>query len=151
MGLAPSIGALLRQLHRWNCPCLDDSPPKSRTWVGIYGEWVAASYLSSHGYRILRRNWKLNRGGELDLVCRHGQQLVFVEVKTRREMPAQFGPPARAVNRKKRELIRKGAHLWLRLLGGEPIEYRYDIVEVILTAGETPHVNVLQSAFGEHE
>lgn len=49
----------------------------------MYGELAAASFLRAEGCVILRRNWRPVRGGELDIVCREGECLVFVEVKTR--------------------------------------------------------------------
>ena len=49
----------------------------------MYGELAAASFLRGEGCSVLRRNWRPVRGGELDLVCRDGNCLVFVEVKTR--------------------------------------------------------------------
>lgn len=112
---------------------------------------VAAAWLTHHGYSILRRNWKWGDAGEIDLVCRNGDELVFAEVKTRRRADAKIGTPARAVNREKRDLIRKGARKWLGLLGDVSVPYRYDVVEVVLTPGECPHVSVLKSAFGERE
>ena len=47
----------------------------------MYGELAAASFLRAEGCVILRRNWRPVRGGELDIVCREGECLVFVEVE----------------------------------------------------------------------
>ncbi|MFR4415970.1 MAG: YraN family protein [Akkermansia sp.] len=94
----------------------------------MYGELAAASFLRAEGCVILRRNWRPVRGGELDIVCREGECLVVVEVKTR--TGNGYGGARRAVNARKRALIRRGAAEWLRLLP-EPVNSRYDVVEVL--------------------
>ena len=53
--------------------------------------------MRKHRYKILYRNFKDRRGGEIDIVCREGDTLVFVEVKTRGG--EEFGRPIEAVNR----------------------------------------------------
>ena len=101
----------------------------------MYGELAAASFLRAEGCVILRRNWRPVRGGELDIVCREGECLVFVEVKTR--TGNGYGGARRAVNARKRALIRRGAAEWLRLLP-EPVNSRYDVVEVLYREGMPP-------------
>lgn len=78
---------------------------------------------------MLYRNYRAKHGGEVDIVCRDGASLVFVEVKTRSN--TEFGNPADAVTLEKQKLIRRGALSWLRLLNDPSIVYRFDIVEVI--------------------
>lgn len=97
---------------------------------------------------MLRRNWRPVRGGELDLVCRDGDCLVFVEVKTRTD--GGYGGPRRAVNARKRALIRQGAAEWLRQLP-VPVPYRYDIVEVLYREGAAPECTRIRGAFGERD
>lgn len=109
---------------------------------------AAASFLRAQGCSVLRRNWRAARGGELDLVCRDGDCLVFVEVKTR--VNDAYGGPARAVNARKRALIRKGASHWMRQLP-EPVHFRYDVVEVLFHEGRPPLIRHLRVAFGERE
>ncbi|WP_423231542.1 YraN family protein [Akkermansia sp. JRP_AM1] len=99
----------------------------------MYGELAAASFLRGEGFSVLRRNWRPVRGGELDLVCRDGNCLVFVEVKTR--TGNSYGGARRAVDARKRALIRRGAAEWLRQLP-EPVPSRYDIVEVLYREGK---------------
>lgn len=112
---------------------------------GRLGEYYAANWLRRHGRRVLHRNYKGQHRGEVDLVCRHGNVLTFVEVKTR--SGSAFGRPADAVNAEKRRLIQRGAQDWLRRLGHPPISIRFDIVEVILETDAPPHVNVIEDAF----
>ena len=82
----------------------------------------------------------------MDLVCRDVPEstLVFAEVKTRTS--DGDGRPADAVTREKEELIARGARAWLRLLDRPDVNFRFDIVEVVLGEGE-PRINVIKSAF----
>src|SRR5262249_20566256 len=80
---------------------------------GARGEDAACRFLRRNGYKILYRNFKDPRGGEIDLVCRDGEALVFVEVKTRSS--DEFGRPMEAVDRQKQLRISKGGLAWLRL------------------------------------
>src|SRR3954453_22932911 len=80
---------------------LDLAPPSvelrgvsTTTDPGAHGERIAAAYLTDAGLRVLDRNWRC-RDGELDIVARDGDALVFCEVKTRRAVG--FGHPVEAV------------------------------------------------------
>lgn len=116
-----------------------------RTEIGQLGELIAARWLSAHGHRVLYRNYRGVNHGEVDIVARHRDVLTFVEVKTRTS--TAFGRPADAVGPDKQRLIQRGAMDWLRLLGNPRIKFRFDIVEVVLIAGELPHINVIENAF----
>jgi putative endonuclease len=107
---------------------------------------LAEKYLRKRGCKILRRNFRAKGGGEVDLVCRDiaAKTLVFVEVKTRSS--DEFDRPAAAVTREKQELIARGARAWLRLLDRPEVNFRFDIVEVVIGEGE-PRINVIKSAF----
>ena len=111
--------------------------------LGREGEAIAARHLRRHGYKILRKNFRPPHGGEVDLVCRHGKELVFVEVKTRSS--EEFGRPFDAVDQKKRRLIIRGAMKWLHLLGMPDITFRFDVVEVL--TGTPPEVRIIENAF----
>ncbi len=114
--------------------------------LGSRGERLAGRWLRRRGYKILYRNFRPRQGGgEVDLVCRHGQTLVFVEVKTR--TGTLYGRPAEAVDAEKRELISRGANAWLRLLRDPAIAYRFDIVEIVAEPGKEPVVTVIEDAF----
>lgn len=93
---------------------------------------------------MLYRNFRAPRGGEVDIVCRDGEELVFVEVKTR--STRDFGSPASAVNREKQALIARGALAWLRLLDNPNITFRFDIVEVVIDDSGTSF-NIIRAAF----
>lgn len=113
--------------------------------VGKLGERLAARFLKKEGMKILYRNFRAPKGGELDLVCRDGDTLVFAEVKTRTSL--RFGRPAEAVNKKKQMLIVRGALEWLRLLDHPDLLFRFDVVEVLLRDGEVAEINLIRNAF----
>ncbi|HZR78703.1 MAG TPA: YraN family protein [Chthoniobacterales bacterium] len=112
---------------------------------GKQGEKLASKFLRSRGYKVLYRNFKDRRGGEIDLVCRDGDTLVFVEVKARRD--EQFGRPIEAVDRRKQMRVSNGALAWLRLLDNPDITFRFDVVEVFLPATGDPRCELIQDAF----
>src|SRR5205085_5460434 len=112
--------------------------------LGTRGENLACHFLKKNGYKILYRNFKGRTGGEIDLVCRHRDTLVFVEVKTRTR--EDFGRPLDAVNREKRNRIARGGLAWLRLLDNPDILFRFDVVEVIIAEGAKPRLEILQNA-----
>lgn len=118
--------------------------------IGRWGEDLAAQWLRSNGRKVLYRNYRAPGGGEVDIVCRHGKMLTFVEVKTRtfegRERAAM------AVDAAKEKLILRGARAWLRMLDEtQEIPRRCDIVEVLLREGELPKVTIIEGAFKMRE
>lgn len=114
-------------------------------FVGGKGERLAAKLLWRSGRKVLYRNFKPKGGGEVDIVYRDGEILVFAEVKTRSR--GEFGEPARAVDRGKRRLIIRGANAWLRELNHPELLFRFDIIEVLLQAGRPPQLRVSEGAF----
>jgi putative endonuclease len=112
---------------------------------GARGEKLARRFLRSHGYKILYRNFRACGGGEIDIVCRDGDTLVFVEVKTRSD--EDFGRPIEAVDRQKQLRVSKGGLAWLRLLDNPDIVFRFDAVEVLLPDDGVPHFELIQNAF----
>ncbi len=114
--------------------------------VGKLGERLAARFLKKkEGMGILHRNFRAPGGGELDLVCRDGDTLVFTEVKTRTSL--RFGRPVEAVDKKKQLLIVRGALEWLRLLDHPDLLFRFDVVEVLLRDGELAEIHLIRNAF----
>jgi putative endonuclease len=106
---------------------------------------LAARFLRSRGYKILYRNFKDRRGGEIDIVCRDDDTLVFVEVKTRGG--EEFGRPVEAVGRKKQLRVSKGGLAWLRLLDNPDVTFRFDVVEVFWPADRAPQCELIRDAF----
>lgn len=101
--------------------------------------------MRSHGYKILHRNFRDRTGGEIDIVCRDGDTLVFVEVKTRSS--EEFGRPVEAVDRQKQLRVSKGGLAWLRMLDNPDIVFRFDVVEVLLPNEGDPRLELIQDAF----
>lgn len=86
----------------------------------------------------------------MDIVCRHGKMLTFVEVKTRTS--TERGRPAEAVTEAKERLVLRGAQSWLRQLDhADKIPTRCDIVEVILRDGQKPEISIIEGAFKVRE
>ena len=112
---------------------------------GARGEKLACRCLKRNGYKILFRNFRGRSGGEIDVVCRDDDTLVFVEVKTRSR--EDFGRPISAVDRDKRKRISRGALAWLRMLDNPDILFRFDIVEVIVSNETKPRVELVKNAF----
>lgn len=91
---------------------------------GRAGEDRATAYLIEHGYCIVQRNVRLP-GGELDLVCKDGETIVFIEVKLR--TTGAFGSALTAVDRKKRATLRRLASDYLQFIA-PGARARFDIV-----------------------
>ena len=101
--------------------------------AGAEGERLAANFLHKNsGYKIIARNWRSprDRRDEIDLVCRDGTVLVFVEVKTRAADALVSG--YHAVDQAKKRVMLRACTAYLRALGstGELETYRFDVVEV---------------------
>ncbi|MEO0415913.1 MAG: YraN family protein [Verrucomicrobiota bacterium] len=114
-------------------------------YIGEIGEALAEKHCWRTRRVPLYRNFRAPGGGELDLVAREDDVLIFCEVKTRTS--ERFGRPSKAVDQEKQRLIAKGANAWLRELGHPDIIYRFDIIEVLLTSGEVPEINHIKGAF----
>jgi putative endonuclease len=115
-----------------------------RQAVGAYGERVAARHLRAQGLIVLDRNWRCP-DGELDLVLRDGDDVVFCEVKTRRS--EGFGVPAEAVTPDKVRRLRHLARRWLDQTRVRPGAMRFDVVEVLPQRRGGPHVQHIRGAF----
>ena len=105
----------------------DHTTDRRRT-LGAYGERLAARYLQDQGLSILDRNWRCSHG-ELDLVARDGDCVVFCEVKTRRSV--RFGDPVEAITSAKAARLRRLAAAWLRSHDVRPKRIRVDVVGIV--------------------
>jgi putative endonuclease len=104
------------------------TPPDRRRELGAYGEQLAARYLQDRGWQVLDRNWRCGQG-ELDLVARDGDCLVFCEVKTRRT--GRFGAPVEAVSWSKAARLRRLAAAWLQEHEVRSGRVRIDVIGVL--------------------
>ena len=97
-----------------------------RATLGRAGEDAAVALLEAAGYRIGARNVRL-RGGEIDVIARDGDTVVFVEVKSRAN--ASFGGAVRAVDARKRATLRNLATDWLQIAAPRA-RARFDVVTI---------------------
>src|SRR5256886_6225122 len=121
------------------------SPRSGHLRRGARGETLACRYLKRNGYKVLFRNFRGRSVGEIDVVCRDNDTLVFVEVKTRGG--EDFGRPVEAVDREKRKRISRGALAWIRMLDNPDIFFRFDVVEVVIADDAKPRVELIKNAF----
>ena len=101
--------------------------------MGKEGEMIAAAYLESKGYRIVKRNYRSGRG-EIDLIAQHEGLLVFVEVKTRRDRSHGF--PEEAVSSHKEQIIAQTAEAYIEEINWKE-DIRFDILSIELVAPYT--------------
>jgi putative endonuclease len=132
--------SLLKRLKWWGKPVQD--PLHLR--YGKAGERAAKKHLQKHGLKYLTANFRSDRG-EIDLVFRDQDCLVFVEVKTRSS--EAWTRPAAAVNARKRLRLTRCAFDYLRLLKNPPVKIRFDIVEVLLKDGTVAQTRHLPNTF----
>lgn len=111
---------------------------------GRLGERAARRHLRRLGLKFLTANFRTSRG-EIDLVFRDGDCLVFVEVKTRSS--EDWTRPAAAVDADKRRRLSLAALDYLQRLGHPRVRVRFDIVEVLLEAGAVREVRHLPNVF----
>ena len=105
----------------------------TRRSTGIKGEEEAARFLSRCGYAILDKNVR-TRVGEIDLVAKEGKTLVFVEVKTRKEIAEAPPPvpPQAGVHTRKQNKLGKLAQSYLQLKRLREQPCRFDVVAVVV-------------------
>ncbi|HET7874308.1 MAG TPA: YraN family protein [Methylomirabilota bacterium] len=106
-------------------------PTETRRTLGQKGEEEAARFLARSGYAILDRNVR-TRAGEIDLVAKEGKTLVFVEVKTRKDVAEAAEPPQAAVRTRKQNRLGKLALVYLRAKRLRQVPCRFDVVSVIV-------------------
>ncbi len=111
-------------------------------FFGERGERAAARYLKREGMRILVRSYRIP-SGEIDLIARQGDLLVFVEVKTRKQ-----GAPAEAVGPLKQKRLTSAAMHFLKRHGLLECRWRFDIVAVVWAdVGRDPRIEHIPNAF----
>lgn len=111
---------------------------------GKLGERAAKQYLQQQGLKFLTANFRSARG-EIDLIFRDADCLVFTEVKTRSS--EDWTRPAAAVDARKRRLLSQTALDYLRRLKNPAVKFRFDIVEVLLADGAVREIRHLPNTF----
>ena len=124
-----------------------ESTPAER---GRYGEALAARYCRRQlGYRVIARNWRCERG-ELDLICRDGAVLVFIEVRARSASALVSGFDS--VDANKKRILLRACRAYLRQLPQPPKHLRFDVIGVELRHNKPGDVHHYQniSLFPKH-
>jgi putative endonuclease len=103
--------------------------------IGKWGEELAADFLTRRGYRVIERNERTPYG-EIDLVARMDDVLVFVEVKTRTS--TRFGLPEEAVTAQKQEHMRSAAQDYLQRHPDMDGDWRCDVIAIRGMPGKEP-------------
>ena len=111
----------------------------SKRLSGAWGEELALRYLTQRGYKLVERNYR-TRYGELDLILRHEDTLVFVEVKLRRGVG--FGDPLEAVTPRKQAAVRTLAERYLSERKPDFDAIRFDVVGILVGDGTRRIVHV---------
>ncbi len=119
--------------------------PRKRT--GALGERAAEQWLTSHGYRIVERNWRC-RLGEIDLIVEYGATIAFVEVRTRSAyaVPA-FGVAVEAIPLRKQWQVRRVASVYLAAREQQERQVRFDAIAVTLEADGAACITHIPNAF----
>ncbi len=115
-----------------------------RQALGRRVESLAARHLKSLGYSILERNSRTSLG-EIDLIAREGDLLIFVEVKTKKT--GSFAPPELSVDRRKQKKLATLAQEYLAREGEKKWDARFDVVAVTLPTGGKPEILHIPDAF----
>lgn len=110
---------------------------------GDAGEAFACTYLEEKGMAVLERNFHC-RAGEIDVIAREGDTVVFAEVKTR--SGRSFGSAAEAVGAAKQKKLTRTALEYIAQKGISGDNYRFDVMEVYVTDGRF-QVNHIENAF----
>ncbi len=110
---------------------------------GLESESIAIKHLKRHGYKILEQNYR-TKLGEIDIIAKDRESLVFVEVKARKS--GRFGNPKWAVTLKKQRKISMVALYYLKVTRQSNAKARFDVV-AISSAKESPQIEIIKNAF----
>lgn len=117
--------------------------------IGSIGEQLAAEYLAQNGFKIIERNYRSGKFGEIDIIAAEREYICFIEVKTRTS--SLFGTPAEAVGFAKRQKLKSLAMIYIKHRKLNECNLRFDIVEVTgkrKNESFVPeNINLIRSAF----
>ncbi|KKR78712.1 MAG: hypothetical protein UU25_C0034G0006 [Microgenomates group bacterium GW2011_GWB1_40_9] len=112
------------------------------TVTGKKGEEIASEFLKNKGYEIVERNWR-NKFGEIDIIAKKDNVLVFVEVKTK--IGELYGLPEEMVGRGKLQKVRNMATVYLK---GKEISCRIDVIAIVLADnGSVSRINHYENVY----
>ena len=107
---------------------------EARKFIGRYGEDLACDYLRDKGYTIVARNYKI-KIGELDIIAKRDNLIIFVEVKTRKSLSYGYG--LESITWRKQQTIRKIAEYYYAKLQDPYLKVRIDVLDILLNQDES--------------
>ena len=116
---------------------------EERTELGKKGENIACKFLEKNGYQIMERNYR-NKAGEIDIIARDKDDIVFVEIKTK--LSKDFAQPELSVNPSKQRKIVKTALTYLMVKGIKKTGCRFDVIG-ITGEKEERKIELIKNAF----
>ena len=115
--------------------------------TGILGEKLARNFLKKRGYCILETNYRCPEG-EIDIIARHKDSLVFIEVRTKKSL--EFGSPEESITPTKKVRLRATASNYWQNHNDLPLLWRIDVVAVELNQkGKLLRIELIENAVGE--
>ncbi len=117
---------------------------KYKKELGDRGEDIAADFLKNKNYEIINRNYRYGHG-EIDIIAKKNDVLVFIEVKTRKNL--EFGPPELALTKNKQRQIRKIAEAYLIDKEINNVDCRIDVIAILIKKNLPPEINHIENAF----
>lgn len=117
---------------------------KDRQKIGSFGEDIAVDYLQENFYKVIERNYRYGHG-EIDIIAQKDDLLIFVEVKTRKNL--EFGAPELAVTKNKQKQIRKIAEMYLIENNKFDLDCRIDVIAILLQKNSNPKIKHIKNAF----
>jgi putative endonuclease len=120
---------------------------KTSKEFGKVGEDLAEKLLRSKNFAIIEKNYRFGKTGELDIIAKDPEtnQLVFVEVKTRKNL--EFGDPVLAITKNKMAQLKKVANAYLFAKEIREIECRFDVITVLFRGKIKPEIKHYVNAF----
>ncbi len=119
-----------------------------RRETGILGEKLAKDFLKKRGYHIWETNYRCPEG-EIDIVAKHRDSLVFIEVRTKKSL--EFGSPEQSITPTKMERLRAVAYHYQQTHNNLPPQWRIDVVAVELNQrGELLRIELIENAVSEN-
>ena len=116
--------------------------------TGLLGEQIASDFLAERGYHILKTNYRCPHG-EIDIIARHQDYLVFIEVRTRRSL--KFGSPEESITAAKKQRLIATAWHYHQSLDSPPPLWRIDTVVIELNQKGTPsRIELTENAITEN-
>ena len=135
---------------------ITDIVERPRLSLGERGERLAAEFLVNNGYRLVVSNFKVPVGrnskgvqvtGEIDIIALDGETLCFIEVKTRRS--DEFTPVITNVDKRKQRQIIRTAKVYRKIFAIRDIEFRYDVVTVLMPKHTKPTIELTKGFWSE--